>query len=244
MTGANWSGTERDLTVRERRAIVRRGICLARLLRLWGATWRLSVENIEKLQEARESIPSGSIIYAFWHNRMVMLTWTHRGQDARILMSSSRDGRLLAALAEHLGHGTVIGSSSRGGAAGLRRLVRLARAGRDTALAVDGPRGPRGRLKPGVLQVAALAGAPVVPLAVSARPVRILGTWDRTLLPLPFARLRLRYGEALAVPRGAGREELAALQDALEVRLRNLTDGLDAELGLEPIPPDPAGEAP
>jgi len=244
MTDAGWSGTDRDLTERELRAIARRGRGLARMLRLWGATWRLGVDNPEAQREAKATSPSGGVNYVFWHNRMVMLSWTHRGQDIRILMSSSRDGRLLAALAEHLGHGTVAGSSSRGGAAGLRRLVQLSREGRDTALAVDGPRGPRGRLKPGVLQVAALAGTPVVPVAVSARPARVLGTWDRTLVPLPFARLRLRYGEALDVPRRASREELDGLRDLLEARLRALTDGLDAEMGREPVPPAPAGEAP
>lgn len=244
MTDAGWNGAERPRSDRERRAIARRGAWLARLLRLWGATWRLREENPEKVREAREASPSGGVIYVFWHNRMVMLSWTHRRQDIRILMSSSRDGRLLAALAENLGHGTVAGSSSRGGAAGLRRLVQLSRRGRDTALAVDGPRGPRGRLKPGALQLAALAGTPVVPVAVSARPARILGTWDRTILPLPFARLRLRYGEPLAVSPGAARGDLDALREALEVRLRALTDGLDAELGLGPVPPAPAGEGP
>ncbi len=153
------------------------------------------------------------------------------------MRSSSKDGRLIAAVLERLGLLSVAGSSSRGGAAGLRKLVKLARAGSDTSVTVDGPRGPRYRVKEGILQLAALSGAPIIPTAVSPSGVKYLGSWDRTMLPMPFARIRVRYGAALSIPRKAGREDLDRYRLELEQNMHDLCDRLDGENGLTPVPP-------
>jgi len=212
---------------------------LALLLRAWAAGWRVE-EDDQALRRIRERSPSGGVIYAFWHNRMIMLAYTHRRRDIQVLRSSSRDGRLIAELLLRFGYGTIAGSSSRGGSAALRQMLALGRRGLDTGITVDGPRGPRGRLKAGALQLAALSGNPIVPICVASRRGHVFGSWDRSILPWPLSRLHIRYGEPLFVPRDAGKEEQEILRRKLEDELRHFSDGLDVSLGREPIPPDPA----
>src|SRR5690606_36321336 len=95
------------------------------------------------------------------------------------------------------------GSSSRGGAAGLRDLIRQARAGWDLGFTPDGPRGPARVVQPGIVHAAAATGLPVIPVALAAHRQRELRTWDRTVVPLPLSRVEIVYGPALTVPRDA-----------------------------------------
>jgi lysophospholipid acyltransferase (LPLAT)-like uncharacterized protein len=124
----------------------------------------------------------------------------------------------------HFGLSVVRGSSSRGGAAALRTLAAAVRAGEDVAVVPDGPRGPREQLQAGLVVLAATTGAPVVPLAFAARPARRLASWDRFLVPWPFARAAVVFGKATTVPRDADRETARA---ELERALREVTETAD-----------------
>ncbi len=229
-----WDAGEDRVDEKQRRRIEWQGRLIAALLRLWGGSWRVR-EDHAALARARSSSPSGAIIFVLWHNRMIMLSYTHRDQGAQVLRSGSRDGQLIAAVNRRLGFDMPAGSSSRGGSSGLRKLVRTALQGRDTALTVDGPRGPRGRLQAGALRLALLSGCPILPVAVSASRRKVFGSWDRTLLPWPFTRLELRYGKPFKVTKG---DDLSNRREELEEELRALTDALDKEMGHEPIPPE------
>jgi len=196
----------------------------AAAVRLLGATLRLRVAGVERLRPLWAS--GRPVIYVVWHGRILMLPWAHRrlrrahGAPAvSVLASRSRDGELAVRYAARFGVEAVRGSSSRGGAAALRALVAAVRAGTAVVLVPDGPRGPRERLQPGVVVLAALTGAPVVPVAVAARPARRLASWDAFVVPLPFARCALVLGEPVVVAAGADRERAAkdiarALEDA------------------------------
>lgn len=183
---------------------------LAIVVRVLGATLRVRAVGTEALA------PSWSarrpLIYAVWHGRILMVPWMNerlrrRGARAvQVLASRSRDGDLVAAYVRRFGLGAARGSSSRGGAAGLRALAATLRAGGDVAVVPDGPRGPRERLQAGVVALAALTGAPVVPLAFAARPARRLASWDRFLVPWPFARCAVVFGAPVAVARDADRD--------------------------------------
>lgn len=232
----HWDPGEDRLTPRERRRVEWQGALLAGLLRAWGSTWRIE-DDAEGLARARALSPNGAVIYLLWHNRMLMLSYTHRFQGAQVLRSGSRDGQLIAAANRRLGFVMPAGSGSRGGAAGLRTLVKAARGGADTALTVDGPRGPRGFLHAGALQLAALSGCPLLPITAAASRMKRFDTWDRTLLPWPFARLKLRYGEPRLLPRAVAGGEQEGLRRELQQQLQALSDGLDREFGAEPIPP-------
>lgn len=218
------------------------GRLLSALLRLWGRTWRIDATSLDE-EAARGLGPNGNLIYAFWHNRMVMLAFTHRHRNIQVLSSTSRDGQLMMAVLRRMGYGNVPGSSSRGGASGLRKMARLCRRGLDAAFTVDGPRGPRGSVKSGIITLAAIGQVPILPLAVSARPRRLLGSWDRTILPLPFSRLRLRQGQAIQIPRDADRGELEKYRLRLERELTDLTNEVDAEMGQRLIAAEDEGES-
>ena len=180
---------------------------LARLLpRVVG--WLSSTLRVEVA--GPEPDPRVSHVYAFLHGRQLpLLRYPRRGCVA-VLTSLSADGELQARVLSALGLAVVRGSSSRVGAECLIALVRAVRGGTSVALAVDGPRGPRGEAKPGVLHVARLGGGVVVPVTSAARPALTLETWDRFLLPLPWARVVLLRGEPFEVARGAGPSALEA----------------------------------
>jgi lysophospholipid acyltransferase (LPLAT)-like uncharacterized protein len=193
----------------------------AAAVRLLGSTLRLTVQGTEPLMPAwAEGRP---LIYAVWHGRILMVPWLNahlrrrfRARPIRALASRSRDGELIARFAGRFGIDAVRGSSSRGGADALRALVGALRGEADVAVVPDGPRGPRERAQMGVVALAALTGAPIVPFAFAACPSRRLGTWDRFLLPAPFARAAAVFGSPLAIPRaGARAEALASVEQAL-----------------------------
>lgn len=188
------------------------GLLAAWLVRLLAGTLRVRLVDLEALAPVWKG--DRPLIWAVWHGRILMVPWAslwlRRRLGARrisVLTSRSRDGDLVARWVERFDLGTVRGSTSRGGAASLRRLCAALRAGEDVAVVPDGPRGPRGRLQAGVVALAALSGASVVPLGVGARPAWRLGTWDEFLIPLPFARCAVVVGEPVSVGRDADREE-------------------------------------
>ena len=183
----------------------------AALVRLLGSTLRLRAEGLEALTPSWTA--ARPLIYCVWHGRILMVPWlnarfrrSHGARAVSVLASRSRDGGLIAGYARRFGLDVVRGSSSRGGAGALRALVAAVQAGHDVALAPDGPRGPREQLGSGVVTLAALTGAPVVPLAFAARPAWRLATWDEFQIPSPFARAALVFGAVTSVPRDADRE--------------------------------------
>lgn len=194
------------------------------------ATMRLRFDNRESLRRARREF--GHYILAFWHSRFVMMPYVCLDRRMVALISRSRDSRMLGLILRQLGFTLAFGSSSVGGAGGLRGVLRKVREGYDVAITPDGPRGPRRRAKPGVIATARLTGLPIVPVGFSACPARRLGSWDRTLLPYPFSRGLYVCGEALRVARDADAAERERLRAALEAEIDRLTDLADRRVGL------------
>jgi lysophospholipid acyltransferase (LPLAT)-like uncharacterized protein len=183
----------------------------AALVHLLGASLRIRVAGDDRLAPFWSG--GRPVIYALWHGRILLAPWLNarlrRSRGARtvaVLASRSHDGELLAAFARRFGLAVVRGSSSRGGAAALRGLVAAVAEGHDVAVAPDGPRGPRGRVQRGVVTLAALSGAPIVPMAVACRPARRLRSWDEFLVPWPFAHCQVVFGEPWRVARDADRD--------------------------------------
>ena len=194
----------------------------AAMVRMLGATLRMTIMGSEAL--APFWAGKRPLIYAVWHGRVLMTPWiTERlrlsdgARPPTVLASRSRDGELVARYVSRFGLGVVRGSSSRGGAAALRALTAVLEGGEDVVIVPDGPRGPSGRLQPGVVALSALTGAPIVPLAFAARPVRRLSTWDGFLVPAPFARAAVMFGTPLAIEKAADRARAAKdVQTALD----------------------------
>jgi hypothetical protein len=167
------------------------------------------------------------VVFTLWHGRLLPCTYHHRHQDVVTLVSHHRDGEYITRLVQKWGYTAVRGSSSRGGLDALRELVRHLRNGRSLAITPDGPRGPREKLKPGPLLAAQLTGAPIIPVASGASRASYFGGWDRFLIPHPFARLQIAYGEPVYVPRRADEAELQAVADEVEGRLGGLMRRVD-----------------
>lgn len=169
------------------------------------------------------------MIYAVWHGRILLLPYLYGHRGSHVLASRSRDGELVTRWIRRFGLDPVRGSSARGGGEALRVLTRALRAGREVVVVPDGPRGPREVLKPGVIALARLTGAPIVPMAVGASREWRLRSWDEFRIPRPFARCVVRFGEPIRVSRAADRAGEEAARKEVEAALRGLSWQVDEE---------------
>ncbi len=169
------------------------------------------------------------IIYAVWHGRILLLPRLYGRRGSHALASRSRDGELVARWISRFGLVPVRGSSTRGGGEALRQLARVLRQGGEVVVVPDGPTGPREVLKAGVIALARLSGAPIVPTAFGASREWRLHSWDEFRIPKPFARCVVRFGEPIRIPAGADRAALEAARKDVEAALRSLTWQVDEE---------------
>jgi lysophospholipid acyltransferase (LPLAT)-like uncharacterized protein len=164
------------------------------------STWRISLQHEDRwraLYDARQPH-----VFLLWHEALLPLLWQHRSQGIAIVVSEAREGRYLADFAADLGYRSLYGSSTRGGTRALLGAVRELRAGRAVAFTPDGPRGPRREIKPGVIAAAQRGAAVIVPLHAEAERAWRLHSWDRFMIPKPFARVHISYGHPFAVEPG------------------------------------------
>ena len=139
-------------------------------------------------------------IYAFWHQRQVYFTWTHRGAGAAVLVSRSKDGEMIAKTMRLSRIEEVRGSSSRGGAAAVREMMEAVRSGLDIGLTPDGPKGPAREVKEGSVFLAQRLGIPIVPIANAlSHKLVVTKAWDHYHVPLPFGRGVVVYGNPIEV---------------------------------------------
>jgi lysophospholipid acyltransferase (LPLAT)-like uncharacterized protein len=171
-----------------------------------------------------------AVVFALWHGELLPPTFRHRQRGIVTLASRSGDGEYITRILHHWGFHVVRGSSSRGGDTALRELIRLVRRGNSVAITCDGPRGPRRELKHGVLQIAQLTGAPIVPVGSAASRAWRLRSWDRFLVPKPFSRIRIAYGDATCIPRDTAPERLSGIAAQLTAQMNELTRTAEAGL--------------
>lgn len=183
---------------------------------LLSATWR-----VERWDQ-RERV--GKAIYAHWHGDELALIGPYASENLAVLVSLSRDGEALNRWLSKIGYTVVRGSSSRGAVSGLKALVDAVQVGgRSASLAVDGPRGPRGVVKPGVVKLSQLTQCPIVPgVAVASRAWVFTRSWNQCFLPKPFARVGVLYGKPIYVPQDISENDLSAIRLAVEVELHAL----------------------
>lgn len=183
-------------------------------LRLWVASWRLDAAATVAV---REVATRPRVVVATFHGRLLHLLalaapLRRQGRRPVVLVSPSRDGSLLAAALVRFGVDVVRGTEGSRGIAGSRQFSRAVAAGAVGIVAVDGPRGPLRRVKPGVLHLSEAAGADLVAAVTAAAPGIVLPSWDRAHLPLPGARVRVAVR---AVPHGASDDGVERLRSAL-----------------------------
>lgn len=163
------------------------------LIRLLGMTWRIrrvGAASFDALRARKEPF-----IAVFWHGEILPVTWVHRGMGFAALISRHDDGEIIARVVEGLGLNTLRGSTTRGGVRALLESARLLEQGVSLAITPDGPRGPRHVFTPGALIVAQRSGRPIVLIGVTASRAWRARSWDRHLVPKPFAKVTVSYSE-------------------------------------------------
>jgi lysophospholipid acyltransferase (LPLAT)-like uncharacterized protein len=178
--------------------------------------WRLlcAVTRLEKLPEAYLT-QGGPLILSCLHRDILPAIMHVKPARPALLVSHSPDGDILIRTLGEKSYRFVRGATGDDGTRAFKGLVRQLEQGHSVGLAVDGPKGPFGSIQEGVLQLARLTGAPILPLVARPRRAWVLGTWDRTVVPVPFSRVEFRHGPLLTVPRDAGRAELQGMKDQL-----------------------------
>ena len=187
-----------------------------------GRTWRWRSEGAEHYDEVirRGRQP----IMAFWHGRIMPATYFFRRRGIVVITSENFDGEWIAGIIERFGYGTARGSTSRGGRKALLQLKRDMAAGKPAAFTIDGPRGPARVAQPGAVWLAKATGNPVVPFHIETTRHWTVNSWDRTLIPKPFATLAIAIGEPFEVSAEAAGDEIEAARKDLERRLASLED--------------------
>lgn len=186
----------------------------AQLIRVFGATWRLRFSG-ELSGSSPRLLPH---IYALMHGQLLLPSFRMRKSGAVVMISRHADGEIIARAVERLGYATVRGSSTRGASGATAELIRR-HGDRPWIVTPDGPKGPRGSVKPGLVRLAAATGRAVYPVAGAARPAKRFASWDRFTLPLPLARVAVHVGEPVRPSPEPGDADCAALAALLQERL-------------------------
>jgi lysophospholipid acyltransferase (LPLAT)-like uncharacterized protein len=179
-------------------------------------------------------VASRRYIFAIWHSRMLLPAFRHRDINACALVSDSADGEIVAQMLQSYGHQTIRGST---GKHGLRALIRqvadMRKHGRPGVVTPDGPQGPRHRAHPGIVLLSQKTGFPIIPLAYSARKRKVFNSWDRFVLPLPWSKCAMVYGNPISFTETAesGEEALAINIKKVENELNRVTALADAMCG-------------
>jgi len=199
-----------DDELADRRA-AKRSLRIARygswLVRLLSATWRIRRERAEIFDSF--FVRGEPAVFTIWHGQMLPMLVAHRNRGVAVLISEHQDGEIIAQIAERFGFRTVRGSSSRGASRALVELSRVLERGQSVAITPDGPRGPSRSFAPGALIAAQRSGAPVVPVGMSVSRAWRLKSWDRFVVPKPFARITVAYGDPVVL-RGDSLRDAAA----------------------------------
>ncbi len=198
------------------------------VLNLLARTWRIRAYGADSYQSLRRD--ARPFAFAFWHGTMLPLLWRHRGEGASVLISLHKDGEIIARMCEALGFRTIRGSTTRGGGRALLGLVRELEAGYEVAVTPDGPKGPRHKFAPGALMAAQRAQAPIVPIGVHCESAWHLKSWDRFMIPKPFARITVLYGDPAFVA-GTTPREAADEAPRFEALMARLEEAAEATRG-------------
>jgi lysophospholipid acyltransferase (LPLAT)-like uncharacterized protein len=195
-------------------------------LRLLYPTLRVKVKNPEIITELFAA--HDRIILAFWHGNLISMAlgnmYDRRCRPLVVLVSPSRDGEITTRAINRLGLGTVRGSSSKRAIAGLKEMLTALKERGNAVIAVDGPRGPRHEIKPGVLLLAKLSQAPIMPVSAYYSNAWAMNSWDQLRIAKPFSTLELTLHQPLLIPPDANKE---AMRQALETLDKALHTGND-----------------
>jgi lysophospholipid acyltransferase (LPLAT)-like uncharacterized protein len=190
------------------------------------------VVKVEGQQRERDTLARwGGAIYPTWHQRMSYLSHYLGARNVTVMISQSRDGEYAARTARLLGFNSVRGSTTQGGTEALRAIISRIKRGENGGMLADGPQGPARVAKIGSIIMARSAGVPLLPLTWGGDRCWSFNSWDRYVVPKPFARVVIYIAEPVWVPRNAKGEELEVYRRLLEERLNEGTRWCDEQFG-------------
>ena len=228
----------RRFTLRQRivlRIIIAAGYMFIRLI---GPTLRVCVSCEEG---AQETVGQRPLIISFWHACIVPATYLFRNVGIRVMSSNSYDGEYMGRIIRKFGFVAVKGSSSRNAVRALLGLRRALQQEWSVAFTLDGPRGPRYKVKPGPVALARSSGVPLTMFHIAVEKAWVLNTWDRLIIPKPFSRALMRFGKLTPVPAEASDEDIdryqQELQDSLD-RVREFAEANIKKVGTPEFPYD------
>jgi lysophospholipid acyltransferase (LPLAT)-like uncharacterized protein len=198
------------------------GWCLIQLLAI---TWRWEIHGFENFEKLKQK--TSSIIYAFWHGRILAATYFWRNRGIVVLTSENKDGEYIAHVIHRFGYGSSRGSTSRGAVKGTIGLIRTLKQGSPVAFTVDGPRGPRHQVQQGVTWLAGYSSHPILPFHIEAKRAKNLGSWDGFQIPLPFSRVSVDIAEPIFLEKDLPEQVLEEKRVELETVLNDLRESAE-----------------
>ena len=186
---------------------------------VWVTTrWTFETHTAPKLYAQQKK----GFIICFWHARLFMMAppWKKFYGPCHMLISDHKDGKLISKTVSFFGIKTIFGSSNRSGQKALKKIVSDLKNGHVVGFTPDGPRGPREDVSLGIVQAAYLSHSPIIPLTYGSTRKKILKTWDRFILPLPFGRGKIIWGDPILPPQN--KEEFESVRLRVEQSLNNI----------------------
>lgn len=179
----------------------------------------LSLKIIDQKKWEKAYLEGKTILFSAWHQQFFAGILFVRSQASRkpgIMISQSNDGELIAGIAEKLGWCPARGSSTRGGKTAMSHMIKHLIKYRFGAHVLDGPTGPIGKVKPGIVKMAQEADAVVVPVFMESENAWFFNSWDRFMLPKPFSKVTIRFGDGVRLPTTSTRKEFEQQQLMIE----------------------------
>ena len=196
-------------------------------IRLLGPTLRVSVSYEEGAQKTLDERP---LVASFWHSCMVPATYIFRNMGIRVMSSFSYDGEYMGRIIKRFGFVAVKGSSSRNPIRALLGLRRALDEGWTVAFTLDGPRGPRHKVKPGPVGLGKSSGLPLTTFHAAVEKAWVLNSWDRMMIPHPFSRVLVRVGKLIHVPNDATEQDVERYTAELQASLDRVCEYSEANV--------------
>ena len=193
---------------------------IKKFIRLTGVTAKISWVGKEIVDEMIES--SHPFIICAWHHDIYFSTWLLKEMNLTALISSSRDGEYINQVLSGFGFRAVRGSSTRGGIGAMKQLVRCLKEGQPIAITPDGPQGPIHKVQEGIIALAKMTGAPIIPWRYEGNSFWNLNSWDNHKIPKPFSMISSVFGQPFYIPKTASNSDFEKYCQQLEMLMNDL----------------------
>lgn len=199
-------------------------------IKIISLTYRYKYLNPEQYQKTLNDFDN--YLFAVWHQNLIGAILSQRHKPHAVIVSPSNDGEVVAQTCERMGHLIARGSSSRGGQAALKQMIKLLKEGNPGAITVDGPRGPSHEPKKGIFELAYLTKKPIIPLTIIPKSYwETKNSWDKFRIPKPFTCFYIHYGAALTIDKGSKSDHFNQASLDLKQQLEHSEDQINSILG-------------